>query len=138
MTVSPDAPGKPADAGFGLIEIVVAMFLLAVLAIAFLPVLVQGIAQSSANGTLAAATQLVNREMENARAQTTCSGLTADTFTVPDDRGVTLRVTRTVGDACPATAASYPITVPLEVTVARTDTGDLVSSATTLIFVTEY
>ena len=137
MTHFMRSPARPAEAGFGLVEIVVAMFLLALLAIAFLPFLVQGITQSSANGTLAAATQLVNREVENARAQTACSDLTADTFTVDNDRGVTLRVTRTVGTSCPTAATSYPITVPMAVAVARTDTGALVSSAKTLIFVTE-
>ncbi|MDH6238052.1 hypothetical protein [Cryobacterium sp. CG_9.6] len=130
------------DAGFGLIEIVVSMFLLALLAVAFLPFLVQGITKSSVNSTLAAATQLVNREMEGARAQTTCSALTATTYSVPDARGVTLQVRRTVGPidtvgaSCPASLTSYPVTVPVGVTVARTDTGAVVSSAKTLIFVT--
>lgn len=114
------------------------MFLLALLAVAFLPFLVRGITQSSVNSTLAAATALVNREMENARAQTTCSALTATTYSVPDARGVTLQVTRTVGAACPASLSSYPLTVPVGVTVARTDTGGVVSSATTLIFVTTF
>jgi len=132
MTVSPGVPARRREAGFGLIEIVVAMFLLALLAVAFLPLLVQGITQSSANATLAEATQLVNREMENARAQTTCSGLTAEP--IPDNDS--LSVTRNV-DLCDPDAL-YPITVAVEVSVARTDTGALVSSATTLIFVTEY
>ncbi|KGJ82349.1 hypothetical protein GY21_00845 [Cryobacterium roopkundense] len=66
MTVSPSSSARLADAGFGLIEIAVSMFLLALLAVAFLPFLVQGVRQSSANGTLATGTQLVNKEMENA------------------------------------------------------------------------
>jgi len=122
-------------AGFGLVEVVVAMFLLAMLAVAFLPFLVQGITQSAANGTFAAATQLVNKEMEDARARTTCSALTGSTFSVLDPRGVTLRVARTVGGTCPVAASSYPVTVPVSVTVTRTDTGVVVSSAATLIFV---
>ncbi|MBB5639512.1 hypothetical protein [Cryobacterium roopkundense] len=135
MTVSPSSSARLADAGFGLIEIAVSMFLLALLAVAFLPFLVQGVRQSSANGTLATGTQLVNKEMENARAQTTCTGLTASTFTVLDPRGVTLQVARTVGGACPAAALSYPITVPVAVTVTRTDTGAVLASAKSLIFV---
>lgn len=126
---------KSADAGFGLIEIAVSMFLLGLLAVAFLPFLVQGVTQSAANRTLAAATQLLNKELENARAQTACTDLTAATFSVLDPRGVTLQVARTVGGACPAPASSYPITVPVAVTVSRTDTGAVLSSAKTLIFV---
>jgi len=122
-------------AGFGLVEVVVAMFLLAMLAVAFLPFLVQGVTRSAENGTLAAATQLANKEMENARARTTCSALTGSTFSVLDPQGVTLQVVRAIGGICPAAAASYPVTVPVTVTVTRTDTGTVVSTATTLIFV---
>ena len=126
---------RATEAGFGLIEIAVSMFLLGLLAVSLLPFLVQGVTQSAANGTLAAATQLLNKEMENARAQTTCTALTAATFSVVDPRGVTLQVARTVGGACPASASSYPITVPMAVTVVRTDTGVVLASAKTLIFV---
>ncbi|WP_104083829.1 hypothetical protein [Cryobacterium sp. Y11] len=126
---------RATEAGFGLIEIAVSMFLLGLLAVALLPFLVQGVTQSAANGMLATATQLVNKEMENARAQTTCTGLTAATFSVADPRGVTLRVARTVDGACPTPASSYPITVPIAVTVVRADTGAMLSSAKTLIFV---
>ncbi|WP_160175826.1 hypothetical protein [Cryobacterium roopkundense] len=52
-----------------------------------------------------------------------------------DPRGVTLQVARTVGGACPAAALSYPITVPVAVTVTRTDTGAVLASAKSLIFV---
>ncbi|KFF58381.1 hypothetical protein JF66_19010 [Cryobacterium sp. MLB-32] len=128
-------PARATESGFGLIEVVVAMFLLTILAVAFLPVLVQGVQRSAANGTLAAATQLVNKEMENARAQTTCSALTASTFAVLDPRGVTLTVARTVGGACPVLTTAYPLTVPVAVTVSRADTGAVLSVASTLIFV---
>lgn len=135
MTDSRHRTAKPADEGFGLIEIAVSMFLLGLIAVALLPFLVQGMSQAAANGTLATATQLVNKELENARAQTTCTALTAATYSVIDPSGVTLQVSRTVGGACPLAATSYPITVPTSVTVVRTDTGAVVSSSTTLIFV---
>lgn len=135
-----DATPRPQESGFGMIEIVISMFLLALLAIAFLPLLVQGVKHSSSNSTLAAATQLVNDEMELARSRTTCSSLTATSYSVPDPRGVTLQVARTVGGSCPAATvppatATYPRTVPVTVTVTRSDTGVVVSSASTLIFV---
>ena len=123
------------DDGFGMLEIVISMFLIGLLAVAFLPFLVQGLTQSGANRTLAAATQLLNTEFENARAQTACTGLTAATSSVLDASGVTFRVTRTVGGACPTSPSSYPMTVPVYVTVARADTSAVLASARSLNFV---
>ncbi|TFB96787.1 hypothetical protein E3O42_16750 [Cryobacterium adonitolivorans] len=125
-----------------MIEIVISMFLLALLAVAFLPLLVQGVKQSSANSTLAAATQLVNNEMELARSRLTCSSLTPTSYSVADPRGVTLNVVRTgmAAGSCPTqtvppASPTYPITVPMTVTVTRADTGAVVSSARTIISV---
>lgn len=119
--------------GFGLVEIVISMFLLALLSLALLPLLVQGLTQSKANSTLATATQLVNAQIEIVRSETTCSTLVGATFSVSDPQGVALNVTRNVGGTCPSTG--YPITVPVGVTVTRADTGAVVSSASTLVFV---
>jgi type II secretory pathway pseudopilin PulG len=121
------------DSGFGLIEIVISMFMLAALAVAFVPVLIQGLRQSAANTTLATATQLVNERMQLAQsAGTTCSvvsglGITED-FT--DPRGVVIRVTTTVG-TCPAGAG----TVAVAASAVRLDTGAEIAAADTLVFV---
>ena len=121
------------DTGFGLIEIVISMFMLAALAIAFVPILTQGLKQSAANTTLATATQLVNERMQLAQgAGTTCSvvaalGVTED-FT--DPRGVVIRVTTTVG-TCPAAAG----TVAVSATAVRQDTAEQIAIAETLVFV---
>ncbi|MFO7691343.1 MAG: type II secretion system protein, partial [Cryobacterium sp.] len=48
------------EQGFGMIEIVVSMFLLALLSIAFLPLLVQSLQVSVQNARLATATQLAS------------------------------------------------------------------------------
>ena len=61
------------QSGFGIIEIVISMFLLGLLATAFLPLLVQGLKQSAANATLATATQLANDQIELARSATKCT-----------------------------------------------------------------
>jgi prepilin-type N-terminal cleavage/methylation domain-containing protein len=123
-----------ADArGFGLIEIVVAMFLLAIVSMAVLPLLVQGMKLSSANATLAAATQLANQQIELVRSQSLCGAVVPATSSVTTEV-VTLQVSRTVGSSCPV--AGYPITVPVSVSVTRTDTNAVVASATTLVFVT--
>jgi len=121
------------DSGFGLIEIVISMFMLAALAIAFVPVLIQGLKQSASNTTLATATQLINERMQLAHsAGTTCSvvaglGITED-FT--DPRGVVIRVTTTVG-TCPSGAG----TVSVSASAVRLDTAAEIASADTLVFV---
>ena len=79
------------------------MFLLGLLAAAFLPLLVQGLKQSAANATLATATQLANDQIELARSATKCTELTASTTTTVDPRNVPLLVVRTVGASCAPT-----------------------------------
>jgi len=126
------------DFGFGVIEIVISMFLLGLLAAAFLPLLVQGLKQSAANATLATATQLANDQIELVRSATKCSelGLPATTTitTTVDPRNVTLSVVRTVGSSCTPTDEN-PVNVPVEVTVTRTDTGSVLATARTLVFI---
>lgn len=126
------------DEGLGLIEIVIAMMLLAVLAVAFLPVLIQGLQVAALNATRATANQLVNKQIETARAQADDCSLITDLASVPvspvvDPRNVTLVTTRTVG-ACPST---YPGTVSFTVTVRDEEapSGQYLSSATTYIYV---
>jgi type II secretory pathway pseudopilin PulG len=127
---------RPSDEGFGLVEIVVSMFILATLAICFLPILVQGIRQSAINSTRATANQIVQSQMEVARSQDpNCSSIAIlGAVAVPnvtDSQGVTLATQRTVG-ACPTT---YPGTVRVSVTVTRTDTSAVLVSANTLVYV---
>ena len=122
-----------ADEGFGLIEVVISMLVLAVLAIAFLPVLVSGIKQSAANATLATATQLVNERLQVAQgAGTVCSNLTglAGSSQLTDRYGVQINVTTVVG-TCPAGTG----TVSVSVTAVRTDTAATVAEASTLVLV---
>jgi prepilin-type N-terminal cleavage/methylation domain-containing protein len=126
------ADSDPGARGFGLIEIVISMFLLALLAMAFLPVLAQGLKQSAANATLVTATQLVQQSIEGAKSQTTCTAILAATSTVSDARGISVTIARTVGE-CPL--IGYPTTVPVTVAVTRNDTGAVLSTAKTLVFV---
>lgn len=118
-------------AGFGIIEIVVAMFLLGLLAVAVIPLLVQGLTLSSTNATLAAATQLANQQIEQVRTQQSCGLVTPATVSTTAD-GHTLTATRTVG-TCPA--SGYPLTVPVSVSVTRADNGAVLATASTLVFV---
>src|SRR5690606_14819869 len=63
------------DAGFGLVEIVVSMLILGLIAISFLPLLIQGVKVAAQNRVLATATQIVNDELEQARSLGTCDEL---------------------------------------------------------------
>jgi prepilin-type N-terminal cleavage/methylation domain-containing protein len=119
------------ESGFGLIEILVSMLLLALIAVAVLPTIVTGLRAAASNATLAAATGLVNQQMEDARSQSTCGSLAAPDFTVPDSRGGALTVSRIVGPC----SAPYPRPVQVTVKVVRDGSGASVSSASTLVFI---
>ena len=123
----------PDDRGFGLIEIVVAMLLLAVVSMAVLPLLVQGLKLSASNATVAAAAQLANQQVELMGSQTLCSAIVPSTTTVTS-QGVTMQVSRTVGTSCPV--AGYPIAVPVSVSVSRTAPSAVLATANMLVFVT--
>jgi type II secretory pathway pseudopilin PulG len=143
------------ESGFGLVEIVISMFLLALLAISFLPLLITSLKVTVSNTSVATATQLVNSDLELARSLaatspycSVLSGFATATplATVTDPRGVVLQprralvVTsgRTDAAGCPVAQtsparAAYPGTVSLRSWV--TVGGKTISEATTLIFV---
>ena len=125
--------GAAEERGFGIIEIIVAMFLLGLLAVSTLPIIVQGLRLSATNSTLASATQLANQQIEQVRAQQSCGAIVASTNTVATS-GPSLTVSRTVGATCPA--SGYPITIPVTVQVSRSDTGAVLVTASTRVFVT--
>ena len=123
-----------AEAGFGLIEIVVSMFLLGVVAIAFLPLLVQSLQVSTVNATIATATQLVSEQLEKARAHgTVCSAIPTSgnaisrvysDLTVQRERG-----------ACPVAPAGYPGVVSFRVAVVQSGSTTPLAEASTLLVV---
>ena len=134
---------KGGEQGVGIIEIVVAMLLLALLVLSFAPVLVSAIKLSGRNTTIATATQIVNQQIEAARAVSTlsaaatkCADIVGFIAVTPapivDPRGVTLQP---VWDAmtCPLT---YPGTVKVRVSVTQAGYPSATASATTLILVT--
>lgn len=136
MAYSDDNVSDPNDSGFGLIEIVISMFLLGLLAIAFLPLLVTSMKTTVVNSSIATATQLVNQQMDQARAVgATCAlitafGSTALTAGPPDERGVSYQPLRDVGP-CPP---SYPGTVTVKVSVSVVGATFAPVTATTLVF----
>jgi prepilin-type N-terminal cleavage/methylation domain-containing protein len=123
--------------GFTLIEVMISLFLLALIAAALLPVLVQGLKIAASNATLATATQLANEQIESMRAQKLCSSVVAASTTVVDPRNVSLKVDRTIGASCPAgPTTGYPAAIPVAVSVTRVDTGQSLVSVNTIVFVT--
>lgn len=120
------------DDGFGVAEVLIAMFLLGLIAVAVIPILVQGLRASQSNAAVASATQLAAQQLEQVRGLTSCSAVTgADVST--SAQNVPLRATRTVSTACPA--SGYPTTVRVSVSVKRTDTNTVLTTASTLVFV---
>ncbi len=79
--------GRGADAaGFSLVEVIIAMFLLGIVAVAILPALWQGIVLSSQQASTATATRYMNSLIDDARATPTCPYLGVDRLTAGDDR----------------------------------------------------
>lgn len=128
--------------GFGVIEVVISMFLISLLSVSFIPLLVNSIKSTGKNTTIATATQIVNQEIEGARAvrsptSTTPSCLDVTNFlnvtvaSVTDPRGVTL-LPKWDTTTCPA---SYPGVVRARVSVTRSGSTGIVAQAVTLIYV---
>jgi len=118
------------DCGFGLVEIVVSMFLLALVAMSFLPLVAQTLQTSAGSTTLATATRLVSEQMEAVRVPSAaCPG--DSVFTKTDPRGVVLRVVSDATGGC-----TVPGLVTYKVTVAKASApARLLAEATTLVSV---
>lgn len=107
MTVRRFVPDSESESGFGMVEIVVAMFLLAVLAVTVLPVLISSLNLSVRNVSLTTSTQLVNQSMDEARGlAATCKALqvySAESLglLMTDPRGTVLEIHREVPATCP-------------------------------------
>lgn len=128
--------------GFGVIEVVISMFLISLLSVSFIPLLVNSIKSTGKNTTIATATQIVNQEIEGARAvrsptSTTPSCLDVTNFlnvtvaSVTDPRGVTL-LPKWDTTTCPV---SYPGVVRARVSVTQSGSANVVAQAVTLIYV---
>ncbi|MDJ0325035.1 prepilin-type N-terminal cleavage/methylation domain-containing protein [Cryobacterium sp. PH31-AA6] len=141
ILVIPRKTSLRGDSGFGLIEIVISMFLLSLLAVAFLPLLITSMRTTVRSSTVATATQLLDKEFGLLRAAgDTCALLTAygASGAVPvssDGRGTSYQRAHSVA-SCPAGAVNYPRTVSVTVSVAITASGQVYSpvTATTLIY----
>lgn len=122
------------EAGFTMIEVVVSMFLLALIAITFLPLLIQAMRTTVTNATIATASQLASQQIERIRAMpANCDQITAADDvafgTSTDSRGSVYQPHLQVG-ACPA---SYPGLVEVRAWV--TQDAATLAEAHTLVYV---
>ncbi|TAL42148.1 MAG: hypothetical protein EPN91_09050 [Salinibacterium sp.] len=111
------------------------MLLLALVAMAFLPMVISSFQLTKTNVTIGTASQLVSQQLDLARTQTaTCTGLTAfatsPIATTTDARGIILQPRRAV--SCPAT---YPGTATFTADVVESGKTTVLSTATTWIYV---
>jgi Tfp pilus assembly protein PilV len=127
------------ESGIGLIEIVISMFLVALIAMAFLPLLIRTYSTTSLNTTTATATQLLDANVDAAR--TTASNCQAVTnfvataiTTVTDERGVVYQPHRALVGTCPA---GYPGTVGVRTWITELGKTQVVAEATTLVYLTK-
>lgn len=126
----------PRDAGMSLVEVVVAMLLLAVVAIAMLPLLLAGVERTAQNATRTSAVQLVAERMELAAvAGPDCASVEAlaATRSATDADGRALTLTTTVSGACPSAGASGTLTVLARVVADAT--GTELARGTTEVYV---
>ncbi len=124
------------DAGLGLLEIVISMFLISLLAISFIPVLIAGLRAAESNSTTATATRLVAQAIDVARTTGANDCADAEFLDDPvieevDAQGVTIRVTTSIGSCTPGGTVA--------VTARAVDTADAsataIAQARTLVFV---
>ena len=119
------------EVGFGLVEVIVAMFLLALVVIGLLPALLSGIEHSARQTSVATATRYLNALVEEAREAHDCPLIEAIASPLPatpkkvDTRGVEYSVSGSVSDCASGTARVF-----LQVSAE----GRVLASTTALIY----
>jgi type II secretory pathway pseudopilin PulG len=141
--VSEHAPDtrRPDESGLSLVEVVVAMVMLGIVALAFLPLVARTASAAATGTTVVTATRLVSEQMDAARASAgtaTCPPDKNDTVvkTVTDPRQVQLQIRTDVVVIKGSCAAGATGLVRFDASVTRaTDPGVDIASASTLISV---
>ena len=134
-------PRFGSQAGVSLVEIVVAMFILAVMSVAVLPLVIGAVKVSAGNRDLLAATSLANAQLAILQATfpnsaaNSCAAVRAKAATGIADgskSGVSASITP---GACPSDPMSYPTTVTVTVQVYRADSPQAVTTLNSAILV---
>ena len=118
--------------GFSLVEVIIAMLLLGVIAMALLPALWQGIRYSSQQSATATATRHLNSLIEDARATPTCAMLSTVTSSssISDGKGATVDIAGTYDTTGCAKGAAVPVTL-----TATDDTGTLLARVSARVYI---
>lgn len=114
--------------GFGIVEVVVAMLLLGIIAVALIPALWQGMVLSSQQSATASATRFLNALVEEARESADCTlipGVIGRTAT--DGKGGTLTSSGGLTGCTPGEAATLTLSI--------TGSGRTLASTTARIYV---
>lgn len=101
------------DEGFSLVEVVVAMFLLGLIAVAILPALWQGVRFSSQQSSTATATRYANSIIDDARRIATCAYVNSIPTlpNVSDGRGVAMSTSTSLVACTAGTATKIVVNV---------------------------
>lgn len=122
---------RSGDHGFTVVEILISMFLLALVAMALLPALFSGIAHASEQSAVATATRELNALVEEARESPTCPNLSAvaGSQTITDGAGRVIITSGSVG-TCPATSKTVKLAL-----IAVDASGATLATTTAVIYV---
>lgn len=116
----------PADDGFSLVELIIAMFFLALLSLAVLPLLIGAASSSVANRDQVKATSFATEQLASLRAAfpldsaSTCTALTAretnaaSPIAGPSGSGMTATIDVA---SCPTSTAAYPVSLSVTIRV---------------------
>ncbi len=129
----------PADDGFSLVELIIAMFFLAILSLAVLPLLIGAASSSVANRDQVKATSFATQQLASLRAgfpldaATTCSALSAreanaaSPIAGPSGSGMTATIDVA---SCPTSTAAYPVSIDVTIRVFGSSGDELTSLPT--------
>ncbi|KRA23030.1 hypothetical protein ASD65_00300 [Microbacterium sp. Root61] len=120
------------DDGFGLVEVIVAIFILGLLAVAILPLIWTGLRVATEQSAVAGATHATSGFIDEVRSRADggCSALNG-TSSFTTDRGDDILITGVVDAACNDTLR--PLAVKYTATATNGD-GDVLAAVETLIF----
>jgi prepilin-type N-terminal cleavage/methylation domain-containing protein len=130
---------KRRSQGFGMIEVVVSILILAVISLSLVPVLVQSLRVSQLNSNLVAGNQFAADELDQLSSNVgTCSDLMFWVFDKsPSVRvfssGITVEANLVPVDWDDCYGLLYPASVNVLVRLEDIESGDIVSSAYTLV-----
>lgn len=119
------------EEGFSLVEVIIAMFLLGLVAVAILPALWQGLVLSVQQSATATASRQIHALLEETRENPTCAQIATATAsrTVTTGSGQSIVISGTSG-ACPSTNKTVSVRL-----TAVDGSGDRLADLTAIVYV---